>query len=79
MTNHDLYSEKETNGPTSVDDVSENSSEKESRTKNFYKGEAKYISHELVSAALVAGSRDNITVMVILLKGSEYQFLTDKR
>nr|XP_025738656.1 protein phosphatase 2C-like domain-containing protein 1 isoform X2 [Callorhinus ursinus] len=79
MTNHDLYSEKETNGPTSVDDVSKNSREKESRTKNFYEGVAKYISRELVRAALVAGSRDNITVMVILLKGSEYQFLTDKR
>ncbi|XP_027439047.2 protein phosphatase 2C-like domain-containing protein 1 isoform X3 [Zalophus californianus] len=78
MTNHDLYSEKETNGPTSIDDVSKNSREKESRTKNFYEGVAKYISRELVSAALVAGSRDNITVMVILLKGSEYQFLTDK-
>ncbi|XP_025862218.2 protein phosphatase 2C-like domain-containing protein 1 [Vulpes vulpes] len=75
MTNHHLYSEKERNGPTSVD-VSKNSSEKESCIKNFYEGAAKYISHELVSAALVAGSRDNITVMVILLKGSEYQFLT---
>ncbi|XP_040492535.1 protein phosphatase 2C-like domain-containing protein 1 [Ursus maritimus] len=78
-TNHDLYGEKETNGPTSVDDVSKNSREEESHTKNFYEGAAKYISHELVSAALVAGSRDNITVMVILFKGSEYQFLMDKR
>ncbi|XP_006936509.2 protein phosphatase 2C-like domain-containing protein 1 isoform X3 [Felis catus] len=76
-TNHDLCSEKETKGPTSVSDVPKDSSEKEkeSRTKNFYEGAAKYISHELVNAALVAGSRDNITVMVILLNGSEYQFL----
>ncbi|XP_032187937.1 protein phosphatase 2C-like domain-containing protein 1 isoform X1 [Mustela erminea] len=79
MSNHDLYSEKVINGPTSVDEVSKNSSEKEPRTESFYEGAAKYISHELVSAALVAGSRDNITVMVILLKGIEYQFLTDKR
>ncbi|XP_053077476.1 protein phosphatase 2C-like domain-containing protein 1 isoform X2 [Acinonyx jubatus] len=77
-TNHDLCSEKETKGPTSVNDVPKDSSEKEkeSCTKNFYEGAAKYISHELVNAALVAGSRDNITVMVILLNGSEYQFLT---
>lgn len=79
MSNHDLYSEKVINGPTSVDEVSKNSSEKEPRTESFCEGAAKYISHELVSAALVAGSRDNITVMVILLKGIEYQFLTDKR
>ncbi|XP_040336027.1 protein phosphatase 2C-like domain-containing protein 1 [Herpailurus yagouaroundi] len=77
-TNHDLCREKETKGPTSVNDVPKDSSEneKESCTKNFYEGAAKYISHELVNAALVAGSRDNITVMVILLNGSEYQFLT---
>lgn len=78
MTNHDLCSEKETKGPTSADGVPKNSSEKKKEfcTKDFYEGAAKYISHELVSAALVAGSRDNITVMVILLKGSEYQLLT---
>ncbi|XP_019290886.2 protein phosphatase 2C-like domain-containing protein 1 isoform X3 [Panthera pardus] len=78
MTNHDLCSEKETKGPTSANDGPKDSSEKEkeSCTKNFYEGAAKYISHELVNAALVAGSRDNITVMVILLSGSEDQFLT---
>ncbi|XP_058585763.1 protein phosphatase 2C-like domain-containing protein 1 isoform X3 [Neofelis nebulosa] len=78
MTNHDLCSEKETEGPTSANDGPKDSSEKEkeSCTKNFYEGAAKYISHELVNAALVAGSRDNITVMVILLSGSEDQFLT---
>ncbi|XP_039075645.1 protein phosphatase 2C-like domain-containing protein 1 isoform X1 [Hyaena hyaena] len=79
MINHDLCSEREAKGPTNVDDVPKHSSEKEKAActnKNFYEGAAKYISHELVRAALVAGSRDNITVMVILLNGSEHQFLT---
>ncbi|XP_046526632.1 protein phosphatase 2C-like domain-containing protein 1 [Equus quagga] len=74
MTNHDPCSEKETDGPTSVDGVPKESSEKEKETctKSFYESAAEYISHELVNAALAAGSRDNITVMVILLSGSEY-------
>eukprot|EP00069_Balaena_mysticetus_P021087 bmy_13198T0 len=74
MTKHDPCSEKETDGPTSVDGVPKDSSEKEkgSCTKSFYGGAAEYISHELVSAALAAGSRDNITVMVTLFNGSEY-------
>ncbi|ELV13898.1 hypothetical protein TREES_T100010197 [Tupaia chinensis] len=49
---------------------------KESCAKSFYEGAAEYVSHELVNAALEAGSRDNVTVMVIFLNGSEYQFLT---
>lgn len=70
----DPCSEKETDGPTSVDGVPKESSEKEKETctKSFYESAAEYISHELVNAALAAGSRDNITVMVILLSGSEY-------
>ncbi|XP_063559720.1 protein phosphatase 2C-like domain-containing protein 1 isoform X2 [Gorilla gorilla gorilla] len=67
-------SEKVTDRPTSVNDVATN--EKESDTKSFYEGAAEYVSHELVNAALLAGSRDNITVMVIFLNGSEYQLLT---
>uniref|UniRef100_A0A8D2DVJ3 Protein phosphatase 2C like domain containing 1 n=1 Tax=Sciurus vulgaris TaxID=55149 RepID=A0A8D2DVJ3_SCIVU len=66
-------SERETQGLTSADDVQ--TSGKESRVKNFYEGAAEYISHKLVNAALEAGSRDNITVMVIFLSGSEYQLL----
>uniref|UniRef100_A0A8C9DYE9 Protein phosphatase 2C like domain containing 1 n=1 Tax=Phocoena sinus TaxID=42100 RepID=A0A8C9DYE9_PHOSS len=74
MTKRDPCSEKETDGPTSVDGVPKDSSEKEkgSCTKSFYGGAAEYISRELVSAALAAGSRDNITVMVTLFNGSEY-------
>lgn len=76
MTNRDPNSEKEADRPTNVDGVPKESSEKEKIcTKSFYEGAAEYISHELVNAALMAGSRDNITVMVILLNGSEYQFL----
>ncbi|XP_054335913.1 protein phosphatase 2C-like domain-containing protein 1 isoform X3 [Pongo pygmaeus] len=67
-------SEKVTDRPTSVNGVATN--EKESDTKSFYEGAAEYVSHELVNAALLAGSRDNITVMVIFLNGSEYQLLT---
>lgn len=45
-------------------------------SQSFYDGAAAYVSHELVNAALEAGSRDNITVMVILLNGTERQLLT---
>ncbi|XP_006205391.2 protein phosphatase 2C-like domain-containing protein 1 isoform X2 [Vicugna pacos] len=69
-------SKKETDEPTSMDSVPKDASDKEKKSylKSFYEGAAEYISHELVNAALAAGSRDNITVMVILLSGSEYQF-----
>ncbi|XP_006883469.1 PREDICTED: protein phosphatase 2C-like domain-containing protein 1 [Elephantulus edwardii] len=43
--------------------------------KDFYEAAAKHISCKLVKAALGAGSRSNITVMVILLSGSAYQLL----
>ncbi|XP_069329390.1 protein phosphatase 2C-like domain-containing protein 1 [Eulemur rufifrons] len=72
-THHVPCSEKETYRPHSINGVPK--SEKKSGTKSFYEGAAEYVSHELVNAALEAGSRDNITVMVILLNGSEYQFL----
>ncbi|KAM5232347.1 protein phosphatase 2C-like domain-containing protein 1 [Hipposideros larvatus] len=76
MTNRHPSSEQEAGRPTNVDGVPKESSEKEKICiKSFYEGAAEYISHELVNAALIAGSRDNITVMVILLNGSEYQFL----
>lgn len=69
MTNHDPCSEEETD--RHVDSVPKDSSEKEKiSTNSFYQDAAEYISHELVNAALMAGSRDNITVMVILLSGS---------
>ncbi|XP_008007451.3 protein phosphatase 2C-like domain-containing protein 1 isoform X1 [Chlorocebus sabaeus] len=73
-THHKPCSEKVTDRPISVNGVATN--EKESGTKNFYEGAAEYVSRELVNAALLAGSRDNITVMVIFLNGSEYQLLT---
>lgn len=77
MTNRDPCSEEETD--RHVDSVPKDSSEKEKiSTDSFYEDAAEYISHELVNAALIAGSRDNITVMVILLSGSEYQFLKIK-
>ncbi|XP_074125306.1 protein phosphatase 2C-like domain-containing protein 1 [Sminthopsis crassicaudata] len=41
--------------------------------RNFFEYAAEYISHGLVKAALRAGSRENITVLVILLKGCGYQ------
>ncbi|XP_037380821.1 protein phosphatase 2C-like domain-containing protein 1 [Talpa occidentalis] len=74
VTNRDPYMEKETSGLSGRDGVSKDSreQEKESCTKSFYKGAAEHISQVLVNAAFSAGSRNNITVMVILLKGSEY-------
>uniref|UniRef100_UPI001E1B102B protein phosphatase 2C-like domain-containing protein 1 n=1 Tax=Jaculus jaculus TaxID=51337 RepID=UPI001E1B102B len=63
-------SEKEPNIPTSTDGV------QEPRDSSFYEGAAEYVSRELVTAALEAGSRDNITVTVIFLSGTEYQQLT---
>nr|XP_002716239.2 protein phosphatase 2C-like domain-containing protein 1 [Oryctolagus cuniculus] len=69
MTNHEPCSEKDcTDGGKT--------SEKELCTKSFYESAAEYVSHKLVNAALTAGSRDNITVMVIFLNGIHDQFLT---
>ncbi|XP_024899373.1 protein phosphatase 2C-like domain-containing protein 1, partial [Pteropus alecto] len=76
ITNRNPSTKKEANIPTKADGEPKDSSKNEKTcTKSFYEGAAEYISHELVNAALMAGSRDNITVMVILLNGSEYQFL----
>ncbi|XP_055985282.1 protein phosphatase 2C-like domain-containing protein 1 [Sorex fumeus] len=50
-----------------------NGKQKESCSQNFYERAAEYLSHELVNAALAAGSKDNITIMVILFSGLEYQ------
>ncbi|KAK2501877.1 hypothetical protein MC885_014310 [Smutsia gigantea] len=76
MTYCDPYSQKETDGPTNGVAKDSIKKEKESCAKSFYEGAAEHVSRELVNAALVAGSRDNISVMVVLLSGSEYQFLT---
>ncbi|XP_012413548.2 protein phosphatase 2C-like domain-containing protein 1 [Trichechus manatus latirostris] len=77
LTIHQCYSTEKTDRQVSVDGVPRdpNEKEKEARTNSFYEDAAKYVSQELVNAALTAGSRDNITVVVILLSGSEYQFL----
>lgn len=73
MTNHELYSEKETDRPPSAEDAQ--TSEDSPYAKNFFEGAAEYVSRELVNAALEAGSRDSVTVMVIFLNGCEYQLL----
>ncbi|XP_055276582.1 protein phosphatase 2C-like domain-containing protein 1 [Moschus berezovskii] len=75
---HDPRSEERTDGLTGVDREQKDSREKQGGpgTQSFYDSAAAYISHELVRAALAAGSRDNITVMVILLNGTEHQLLT---
>ncbi|KAM8980919.1 LOW QUALITY PROTEIN: protein phosphatase 2C-like domain-containing protein 1 [Sarcophilus harrisii] len=41
--------------------------------RNFFEYAAEYISNGLVKAALTAGSRENITVLVMLFKGCGYQ------
>ncbi|KAJ6666523.1 hypothetical protein lerEdw1_020246 [Lerista edwardsae] len=46
-------------------------SEDEANPRTFYNHAAKYISKHLVNAALKAGSRDNITVLVVLLNGCD--------
>ncbi|XP_005387518.1 PREDICTED: protein phosphatase 2C-like domain-containing protein 1 [Chinchilla lanigera] len=74
MTNHEACREEETASPPSADNA-QTSEEDSPDTRNFFEGAAEYISRELVNAALEAGSRDNITVMVIFLNGSEYQLL----
>lgn len=66
------HSENETYEHSAPEDSS--GKEKESCPQNFYERAAAHISHEIVNAALEAGSKDNITVMVILLSGLEYQF-----
>ncbi|XP_041511071.1 protein phosphatase 2C-like domain-containing protein 1 [Microtus oregoni] len=73
-SNYDPCSKKETNSLPNID--SKKGSKKELYAKNFYEDAAEYIGCELVSAALEGGSRDSITVMVMLLNGSEYQLLT---
>ncbi|KAJ1071021.1 hypothetical protein K5549_015294 [Capra hircus] len=77
-TTRDPCSEEGTGGLTSVDRQPKASREKQGGpgSQSFYDGAAAYVSHELVNAALAAGSRDNITVMVILLNGTEHQLLT---
>ncbi|KAM5280053.1 protein phosphatase 2C-like domain-containing protein 1 [Ctenodactylus gundi] len=74
MTHRENCSKNKTDRPTCVDSVQV--SEKASWTTKFFEDAAEYVSRELVNTALEAGSRDNITVMVVFLNGSEYQLLT---
>ncbi|KAM6223848.1 protein phosphatase 2C-like domain-containing protein 1 [Rhynchocyon petersi] len=78
LTNHEPCSswEKTDGRGASVEDMAAELQEqgKEACTKGFYEAAAGHMSRELVKAALGAGSRNNITVMVLLLSGSEYQF-----
>ncbi|KAL1771223.1 phosphatase 2C-like domain-containing protein 1 [Sigmodon hispidus] len=74
VTNYDPCSKKETNSLPIID--RKKGSEKELYAKNFFESAAEYIGCELISAALEGGSRDSITVMVMFLKGSEYQLLS---
>lgn len=70
VTNCDACSQKETN--TSPISDNKQGSEKELCAKNFYEDAAEYIGRELISAALEGGSKDSITVMVMLFQGIEY-------
>ncbi|XP_072507317.1 protein phosphatase 2C-like domain-containing protein 1 isoform X2 [Notamacropus eugenii] len=60
----------ETNSSTSHES---SSIAEEEINRNFFDYAAEYVSHGLVKAALTAGSRENITVLVILLNGCGYQ------
>ncbi|KAH0627329.1 hypothetical protein JD844_002906 [Phrynosoma platyrhinos] len=53
------------------DETSQTSESSEEISGTFYDLVAKYISKHLVKAALKAGSRDNITVLVVLLNGCD--------
>lgn len=55
----------------SSESFSEISEDEEANPRTFYNHAAKYISKHLVNAALQAGSRDNITVLVVLLNGCD--------
>ncbi|XP_051008442.1 protein phosphatase 2C-like domain-containing protein 1 [Acomys russatus] len=68
VTNYDACSKKETNTSPTID--SKQGSKNEFCAKNFYEDAAEYIGCELISTALAGGSRDSITVMVMLLSGS---------
>ncbi|XP_012860469.1 protein phosphatase 2C-like domain-containing protein 1 [Echinops telfairi] len=73
-TKHKPFTRKSTREQVSALGVKRESNKiTEAQIDMFYESAAKYVSQELVNAALAAGSRDNITVMVILLSGSEYQ------
>ncbi|XP_004588434.2 protein phosphatase 2C-like domain-containing protein 1 [Ochotona princeps] len=50
-------------------------SDKQPGTGSFYDSAAEHVSRKLVRAALSAGSRDNITVMVVFLNGISDDFL----
>uniref|UniRef100_H0XZ07 Protein phosphatase 2C like domain containing 1 n=1 Tax=Otolemur garnettii TaxID=30611 RepID=H0XZ07_OTOGA len=73
VTHYELCSEKETEKPPNENGVQRD--EEEPGTKSFHEGAAEYVSQVLVSAALAAGSRDNITVMVIFLNGGMFTVL----
>ncbi|XP_027728270.1 protein phosphatase 2C-like domain-containing protein 1 [Vombatus ursinus] len=62
----------ETNSSTSHES-SNSSIADEEINRNFFDYAAEYVSHGLVKAALTAGSRENITVLVTILNGCGYQ------
>ncbi|KFP08612.1 Protein phosphatase 2C-like domain-containing protein 1, partial [Calypte anna] len=65
--------------PESEEDTKPNPSNHDSQTagrgsvtpETLYSGAASYISEQLVKTALAAGSRDNITVLILLLNGCD--------
>ncbi|KAM4882436.1 protein phosphatase 2C-like domain-containing protein 1 [Thomomys bottae] len=73
MSDDELFSVGETGRPSSLHSMQ--TSRNKLHAKDFYYGAAEYVSRELVNAALQAGSRDNITVMVIFLNGSDHPLL----
>ncbi|XP_075404006.1 protein phosphatase 2C-like domain-containing protein 1 [Tenrec ecaudatus] len=76
LTKHKPFTRKSTRGKFSALGVRREPNKlTEAQLEAFYESAAKHVSQELVNAALAAGSRDNITVMVILLSGSEYQLI----
>lgn len=67
----DLEETEEQVSGSTLESSSITSEDEETNSRTFYAHAAKYISKRLVKAALIAGSRDNITVLVALLNGCD--------
>ncbi|XP_001380499.2 protein phosphatase 2C-like domain-containing protein 1 [Monodelphis domestica] len=67
-----LYGIEESDETSSLSESSKSDLDSEIQ-KNFYDYAAEYVSHGLVKAAMTAGSRENITVLVVVLEGCDSQ------